>query len=80
MAHQFQTHHLRSVAMNYLVGRFKGDFSTLEGFSELSQDIQDEFKRGSMLIFFLHDRGVRVRIKHSHRLFVTQFPAQTKVS
>lgn len=46
MAHQFQTHHLRSVAMNYLVGRLKGDFSKLEGFSELSQDIQDEFKRG----------------------------------
>lgn len=49
MAHQFQTHHLRSVAINYLVGRLKGDFSKLEGFSELSQDIQDEFKRGSTL-------------------------------
>jgi hypothetical protein len=53
MAHQFQTHHLRSVAMNYLVGRLKGDFSKLEGFSELSQDIQDEFKRGSTRQFLL---------------------------
>ena len=46
MAHRFQTHHLRCVAMNYLL-QAKGDMTKLEGFSDLSPEIMEEFKRGS---------------------------------
>ncbi|KAL6060570.1 BTB/POZ domain-containing protein 7 [Balamuthia mandrillaris] len=48
MAERFQTHHLRCVAMDYLLQYVKGkiDVTQLEGFSSLKPEILDEFRRG----------------------------------
>ncbi len=59
MAHCFQTHHLRCVAMSYLL-EAKGDITKLEGFSDLSPEILDEFKKGGLYEekFFLQKEGI----------------------